>query len=248
MNNNGMIEKSFANNLPYSLAKTVRRISTKHYGELYEPNANDQDILEDDLKTILVAFEENSELFHLHYVWMTLILAIATQPTIKYYQPKNKISELVISHLKAFMRNSTSSANNTLKRFDGEFDYIKYIDPNSQQIISLQVLSEASDVYKNAINVLEPEQSLLALLNILDDCLEGYAIFPGTDGRRQLFDWWLQDVVRASWSFSLPSDEYLLSLLTKDNHPNFMQLQQLSCEIQASSPEFSLSKKIALNI
>ena len=36
--------------------------------------------------------------------------------------------------------------------------------------------------------------TLLLPLDMLEDCLEGYAIFPGSFARRHLFDWFLLDV------------------------------------------------------
>ena len=60
-------------------------------------------------------------------------------------------------------------------------------------------INECLDVFSQAIRVLNYNQSKEALLEILEHCLEGYAIFPGSSGRRELFDWWLLEVVPASW-------------------------------------------------
>ncbi|MFW6358897.1 MAG: hypothetical protein ACOC0N_06755, partial [Chroococcales cyanobacterium] len=48
------------------------------------------------------------------------------------------------------------------------------------------------------------------LLEILEDCFEGYAIFPGSQGRRDLLNWWLLDVVPAIWSFKSPESLYTI--------------------------------------
>jgi hypothetical protein len=35
---------------------------------------------------------------------------------------------------------------------------------------------------------------------MVDDCLQGYAIVPGSEGRRSVFNWWLHVVVPAAWA------------------------------------------------
>ncbi|GBF79059.1 hypothetical protein [Aphanothece sacrum] len=71
-----------------------------------------------------------------------------------------------------------------------------------------QAIDEALDVLKNLLRVLDFGQAKEALLNILDDCFEGYAIFPGSEGRRDLFNWWLLEVIPASWCLEFPNKLY----------------------------------------
>jgi hypothetical protein len=40
--------------------------------------------------------------------------------------------------------------------------------------------------------------------------LEGYAIFPGSDGRRDLLNWWLTQVVPAAYERRLPDEIYTM--------------------------------------
>lgn len=44
-------------------------------------------------------------------------------------------------------------------------------------------------------------------IEMLELIIEGYAIFPGMAARRELFDWWLTDVVPAAYNLSEP-DKY----------------------------------------
>jgi hypothetical protein len=97
----------------------------------------------------------------------------------------------------------------------------------TNKIPTFQVLYEALDVYRNAIKALDPNQSLEALLDILDDCLEGYAIFPGSYGRRELFDWWLLDVVPASWYLLAPSSIYSINELAHEKYITSRQIEKL---------------------
>ncbi|MGL5034932.1 MAG: hypothetical protein ACRC6M_14145, partial [Microcystaceae cyanobacterium] len=56
------------------------------------------------------------------------------------------------------------------------------------------------------------------LLEILSDCFEGYAIFPGSENRRDLFNWWLLDVVPAVWKLETPQMLYTINGLQKYPH------------------------------
>jgi hypothetical protein len=64
-----------------------------------------------------------------------------------------------------------------------------------------------------------------ALLEILDDCFEGYAIFPGSQGKRDLFNWWLLEVVPATWCLHYPKTLYTingLQNLTPPSRENYL--------------------------
>ncbi|WP_049802503.1 hypothetical protein [Gloeothece verrucosa] len=65
------------------------------------------------------------------------------------------------------------------------------------------------------MRVIDPLQAKEAILEIIDDCLEGYAIFPGSQGRRELFNWWLLEVVPAAWCLKLPQHLYTIKGLSQ---------------------------------
>jgi hypothetical protein len=75
---------------------------------------------------------------------------------------------------------------------------------------NFQEISEALNVFYNATKVIDYEQAREAILEIVSDCLEGYAIFPGSYGRRELFDWWLLEVVPASCYLLPPKSFYVV--------------------------------------
>jgi hypothetical protein len=95
------------------------------------------------------------------------------------------------------------------KRREDLFDSIdrsRFI--TEKEIGSWQILSEAFNVYRNTLETLDYSKSVDSLVDSLEDCLEGYAIFPGSQGRRELFEWWLLDVVPASWFLCPPQSLY----------------------------------------
>ncbi len=223
--------------IPNSLQKALALALSQHYDELYESEANGDVILEDTLEEILGSFRESYQLLgQLRYVWMALTLAMIVEPTVKYYQPDNHIPEKTITYLTDWLLKTLIQVCNPNQQLYNVFDSIdNTISKDFQNLISteelssFQVLSEALDVYTNAIETLKPNQSLPAILNILDDCLEGYAIFPGAYGRRELFDWWLLDVVPSCWYLLPPSSAYSLNASQNtDSSFNFNYLEGMS--------------------
>lgn len=67
-----------------------------------------------------------------------------------------------------------------------------------------QALSDAMDVVRGGARLLERVGACAAMLDILDAVFQGYAVFPGSAGRRVLFDWWLQEVVPAAAALRAP--------------------------------------------
>jgi hypothetical protein len=229
---------SLLRNVPNSLKGALSRVWQQHYEELYEPEAEGTTSLQAGLDDILSSFQSNNPtLSHLRYVWMALILASVVEPTVKYYQPDNSIPEEVINRLSIWLIENLAK----LKRLDCKMQFHKAVEEEEAKAIgdafhifternkipSFQVLTEALDVYRNAIKALDSNQSLEALLDILDDCLEGYAIFPGSYGRRELFDWWLLDVVPASWYLFAPSSIYSINELAHEKYITSRQIDKL---------------------
>ncbi|TVP61049.1 MAG: hypothetical protein EA343_15485 [Nodularia sp. (in: Bacteria)] len=209
---------SYTNNIPEPLEALFNQIRLEHYEELYEPEADGTASLEDTLNEVLEATRSSNEtLSHLRYVWMTLIITLVVEPTVKHYQPQGKLSpkniiNLMVRWIIETINKSISSESTTKIAVDKLIGQItENCDFDFQtEIASLQVINEALDVFRNAVRVLDYNQAVEAILEILDDCLEGYAIFPGSYGRRELFEWWLFDVVPASFYLKPPKYFYIV--------------------------------------
>jgi len=223
--------------LPASLQKAMITAWNQHYEELYESESDGTVLLEDALGEILNSFQSsNRTLMQLRYVWMALTLAVVVEPTIKYYQPDNPIPEDTINKLTKWLLKTIAELFYPKEQVNQDFENVVTnisVDINhtfsDKKISSFQVFSEALDVYISAVNALEPSHSLQALLDILDDCLEGYAIFPGSYGRRDLFNWWLLDVVPSCWHLLPPTSVYSLNdLADDDSHQTLSQLEKTS--------------------
>lgn len=223
--------------LPDSLKVLLNTIKQKHYEELYELEADGTTSLQDDLNEILQAFRSSEQtLTHLRYVWMTLILTLVVEPTLEYYQPRESLPKDINLEISLWLIANTKKINhesNTIEFYQSELlkqDILvnhTFSQETNKNPVSLQILYEAQDVFKNAIRVLDYEQSVEALLEILDDCLEGYAIFPGSYGRRELFEWWLLEVVPASWFLQTPKSLYVVEYLPNKEEIHLHQTRVL---------------------
>lgn len=220
----GFTNKELLSNMPDFSQHVLKKVWQQHYEELYEPETEEPTSLSHAINQILELFQDsNQTLTHLRYVWMALILAIVVEPTIKYYQPSSSIPEQIIEQISYWLletsanmlelkKDSTKVTNQD--KIDIIIENIKINNTfNDSKLTSLQIWQEALDVYLNAVKVLDFNQSSQALVEILDDCLEGYAIFPGSRMRRELFDWWLLEVVPATWYLLPPSSIYAIDNL-----------------------------------
>lgn len=53
---------------------------------------------------------------------------------------------------------------------------------------------------------------------------DGYAIFPGSELRRELFNWWLTDVIPATWNLRFPTQIYTINGLIEFTSEHFLEL------------------------
>ncbi|MEL4897973.1 hypothetical protein [Crocosphaera sp. Alani8] len=190
--------------IPSSLHKLIHKIWQNHYEELYEYAPNQVESLEDSCLEILDFFSINKPfLSHYRYLVMSIILAESIRPTIDAYLTEDSRIQVVFQEINKFLADKK----------EPNFNLIEKLFPVTSE--GSQALDEVLDVLKNSIKVLDIKQSKEALLNILDDCLEGYAIFPGSQGRRDLFNWWLLEVVPASWCLQFPNQLYTINGIKK---------------------------------
>lgn len=231
--------------MPVSAQITIFSAWEKQYEDLYEPEADGTVFLEDVLQEILDLFDNESRAFgHIRYVWMSLIFAVLIEPKIKYYQPENDLPRKTIDRLKSYivgevMKNfglnlSRFDDSNDDSNTDKNMELIHHIF-TSKKISSLQILSDALCVYISANQMIDSSHLMKpALMDILDDCLEGYAIFPGSDGRRKLFDWWLLDIVPSSWYLLPPMSVWGIDdLVNPEILDSLNRLKEFSCQIRS---------------
>jgi hypothetical protein len=194
--------------IPDSLRLVIERIQSYSYAELYEEKNIKGISLEDSLITVFDAIEKEKNNLDISYCYffMAIVMGIAVQPTIKTYLPRETITGNIFQYL---FRDWIYSQHNYQPNLNVSFQ-------NYQNTLGqYQALDEAVDVFENMLQVLESVKTRAAILNILDDCFQGYAIFPGSQGRRELFDWWLLDVVPSVFCGRLPKSIHTLKGIDK---------------------------------
>ena len=194
--------------IPDSLRLVIEIIQSYSYAELYEEKNIQGISLEDSLITVFDAIEKEKNSLDISYCYffMAIVMGIAVQPTIKNYLPRETITGNIFQYL---FRDWIYSQHNYQPNFNVSFqDYQNYLG-------QYQALDEAVDVFENMLQVLKSVKTREAILNILDDCFQGYAIFPGSQGRRELFDWWLLDVVPSVFCGRLPKNIHTLKGIDK---------------------------------
>ncbi|OBQ31323.1 MAG: hypothetical protein AN483_00205 [Aphanizomenon flos-aquae MDT14a] len=191
--------------IPDSLRLVIQRIQGYSYAELYEEKNIQGISLEDSLITVFDAIEKEKNNLDISYCYffMAIVMGIAVQPTIKSYLPREKITKITGNIFEYLFRDWIYSQHNYQPNLNVSFrDYQNYLG-------QYQALDEALDVFVNMLQALKSVRRE-AILNILDDCFQGYAIFPGSQGRRELFDWWLLDVVPSVFCGRLPKNIHTL--------------------------------------
>jgi len=194
--------------IPDSLRLVIQRIQGYSYAELYEEKDIQGISLEKSLNIVFdeIEKEKNSLDISYCYFFMAIVMGIAVQPTITTYLPRETITGNIFQYL---FRDWIYSQHNYQPYFNVSFrDYQNYLG-------QYQALDEAVDVFENMLQALESVKTREAILNILDDCFQGYAIFPGSQGRRELFDWWLLDVVPSVFCGRLPKNIHTLKGIDK---------------------------------
>ena len=205
------VEKSpliLASEIPDSLRLVIERIQGYSYGELYEEKDIQGISLEKSLITVFDAIEKEKNSLDISYCYffMSIVMGIAVQPTIKSYLRRETITGNIFQYL---FRDWIYSQHNYQPNLNVSFQ-------NYQNTLGqYQALDEAVDVFENMLQVLKSVKTREAILNILDDCFQGYAIFPGSQGRRELFDWWLLDVVPSVFCGRLPKNIHTLKGIDK---------------------------------
>ena len=176
------------------LAKAVADARAARYPELYEAadSSRKERELDEAVRDIITALgdpcTDDRAWRRLGFIGRSMLVEVV--PTIAaYWPPGLAAASAVRASLDTWL--SSLSAPVVIKNLP-------------KRPLAPQALSEAMIVVEEAARLLERSQSPNALSEILNAILQGYALFPGSEGRRELFDWWLEDVVPAAADLQVP--------------------------------------------
>lgn len=221
-------------NIPTALLNAIQELSLKQYEELYEVNqfnGGENNNLETDVKHILNLLKgETNEITYSRYLWMGLLMGFAVKPTIISHLPNDVRPSLILKRVKGlFFREQSKYLCYKFDLVPDDEDYAYNISQFEEHLFphkceGSQALDEALDVFCNLLGMMDTQLAKEALLKILDDCFDGYAIFPGSQYKRELFNWWLLDVVPSSWYLRFPIQIYTVNGLTEFTPEHFLEL------------------------
>lgn len=178
------------------LVALLRSLWSQRYVELYEEEATGS--IEEAIGAVLDAlWPPGDENGHRRWVAMARACALASEPTVGALEANNPEPRWALERAARFPAHGfPNPATAAIVHFPEE------------EIRGHQGLNEALGVFRNLVRALDPELARHALTEMLLDCLAGHAVFPGSDGRRDLFNWWLMEVVPAAWESRVPARTY----------------------------------------
>lgn len=137
---------------------------------------------------------------HRRYVWMAYALGFAIGPTINREPVHKQQASLVLMEISRWLRGKTATLDFPEQPKEQEL--------TASVIAGVLAINEAQSVLQNLQKITDPVEARIALVQILDNCFEGYAVLRDDYKRRDFFQWWLVEVVPAAWCMRLPKVIY----------------------------------------
>lgn len=187
--------------LPADLVQLLKDAWDKHYPALYEkaPDPRNVGDTDDSFRTVLSRLFAG-ELGHKRVVQAGYILATTARLTVCRYSSDTRFGE-ALSYVEQWLAMQPPPAKRMVffheaSTFGGS-----------------QVVSENMFVFQELVESLHHKGKAVELVaDVSSLCVEGYAIIPGGDGRRDLFNWWLVWVIPAAYALTMPRFMYTVDL------------------------------------
>jgi hypothetical protein len=185
---------------PPALRQLLQQLWNQRYDELYDEADGPTLPLAQAVGRVLDALGEGDpRVAHARLVHMARALALACEPTVASHAPGERRPAEVLAQVDAAL------AQGALRPAP---ELVQSLRP--AQAPTSQALHESLDTFRNLARALDAGQARAAVEESLDDVLEGYAVFPGSAGRRDLFNWWLTQVVPAAYDGRMPDAIYTM--------------------------------------
>lgn len=181
------------------LFQTLQRLRHQQYADF--PSDIGHEEVEDALSEILhILGSPYDKNVHQRYVYIGWALALAAQPTIKYYYPNDARSDVVLSQVALWMTSPFDISASADALFPEMATDTAFGGP--------QAADEAYQMFYNLLRSLDSKQAYDATLDILVDGMTGDPIIASSCKKRRLFDWLLVDVVPSAYYLRLASAFY----------------------------------------
>ncbi|WP_373533712.1 hypothetical protein [Microcoleus sp.] len=183
--------------IPKQLQQTLQTVWDRKYDDLYERGGNSD--VEEAFVEVMTAFGmPNDPISHQRYVYMAYAMALAAKPTIKHYFPEEHKADIVEGIVSCWLKDG------------GEIPetWADTLFPNINKIGKYQATDEAYNIFYGLMQTLNTKTAYNAILDIMYDAITGDAISGFTEARRDMFNWWLIEVIPAAYCLKLPSTLY----------------------------------------
>ena len=183
--------------IPEQLQQTLRTVWDRKYDDLYERGGNSD--VEEAFAEVMTAFGmPNDAISHQRYVYMAYGIALAAKPTIKHYFPEEHKADIVEGIISCWLKDG------------GEIPetWADTLFPHIDKIGKYQASNEAYNIFYGLLQTLNTKTAYNAILDILYDAITGDAISGFAAAQRDMFNWWLIEVVPAAYCLKLPSTLY----------------------------------------
>ena len=183
--------------IPDRLQQTLHTVWDRKYDDLYERGGNSD--VEEAFVEVMTAFGmPDDAISHQRYVYMAYGIALAAKPTIKHYFPEENKTDIIQGIVFCWLKDSCEIPET----------WADTLFPNINKIGKYQATDEAYNIFYGLLQTLNTKTAYNAILNILYDAITGDAISGCTEARRDMFNWWLIEVIPAAYCLQLPSTLY----------------------------------------
>lgn len=183
--------------IPEQLQQTLQTVWDRKYDDLYETGGNCN--VEEAFVEVMTAFGMlNDAISHQRYVYMAYGIALAAKPTIKHYFPEEHKADIVEAIVSCCLKDGCEIPETWA---DTWF-------PNINKIGKYQATDEAYNIFYGLLQTLNTKTAYNAILDILYEAITGDAISGFAAAQRDMFNWWLIEVVPAAYCLKLPSTLY----------------------------------------
>jgi hypothetical protein len=192
-------EFKFPKNLdiPTQLKETLQAVWDRKYRDLYEKDGN-CDVEAAFVEVMTALGMPNDAISHQRYVYMSYAMALAAQPTIKHYFPQESKVEIIQAIVSCWLKDGCEIPET----------WADTLFANSKEIGRYQAADEAYSIFYGLVKTLNQKTAYNAILHILYDAITGDAISGFAAARRDMFNWWLIEVIPAAYCLKLPSTLY----------------------------------------
>jgi len=184
-------------NGPTRLVEALRAAWDKHYLDLYEDERADVYEAFDD---VLHAFGLPEDgVGHQRYVYMAWSIALAARPTLQYYFPDDPRPDFALDSVRAWIESGIAVPVSVVETLFSDYQTGAHTDAH-----------DAYSAFDDLLKSLDEAQAYDAVQDILDVAITADALSPHYQAKREIFNWWLVDVVPSAYDLRLASFLYTM--------------------------------------